>query len=72
MMLRDRSPLDTSSKGIRLAVKVGGRVMMSVQKEHELPDPFQTGKILIPDTTGPTGCWCISHAHFTVHDVEAR
>lgn len=71
-MLCYRSPLDANSKGIRLAVKVGGEMMMSVQKEHELPDPFQTGKILIPDTVSATGCWCLSHAHFTVQDVEAR
>lgn len=72
IFLYDRSPLDANSKGIRLAVKVGGDVVLSVQKEQELPNPFQTGKVLIPNTENHAGCWCISRAHFSVEDVEAR
>lgn len=66
------SPLDANSKGIRLAVKVGGEIVLSVQKEPELPNPFQTAKVLIPNTETSSGCWCITRGHFTVQDVEAR
>jgi hypothetical protein len=67
-----RSPLDANSKGIRLAVKVGGEIVLSVQKEPELPNPFQTAKVLIPNTATSSGCWCVSRGHFSVQDVEAR